>query len=139
MRATELDPEPFWRARLLLRVADARNDRTLFLEVIESFDTMESPHAADLARTTARAHGLRPGRKRAPRRALSAREGSVALLVASGMTNGEIGALLHITARTVEYHVGNILTKCGLRSRVEVATRVAAGQLDVGAADGETR
>ncbi len=132
VRATELDPEPFWRARLLLRVAAARKDRKLFLSVIESFDGMDALHAADLARAAARAHGLRPGRKREPRSALSAREGSVALLVASGMTNGEIGALLHITARTVEYHVGNILTKCGLRSRVEVATRVAAGQLDVG-------
>jgi DNA-binding CsgD family transcriptional regulator/tetratricopeptide (TPR) repeat protein len=132
VRATELDPEPFWHARLLLRVAAARKDRKLFLGVIESFDSMDALHAADVARTAARTHGLRPGRKREPRSALSAREGSVALLVASGMTNGEIGALLHITARTVEYHVGNILTKCGLRSRVEVATRVAAGQLDVG-------
>ena len=132
VRATELDPEPFWHARLLLRVAAARKDRKLFLGVIESFDGMDALHAADVARMAARTHGLRPGRKREPRSALSAREGSVALLVASGMTNGEIGALLHITARTVEYHVGNILTKCGLRSRVEVATRVAAGQLDVG-------
>ncbi|MBV8643926.1 MAG: hypothetical protein JO225_08425, partial [Candidatus Eremiobacteraeota bacterium] len=43
----------------------------------------------------------------------------------------------HITARTVEYHVGNILTKCGLRSRVEVATRIAAGQLQIAATASE--
>lgn len=126
VRATELGQEPFWRARSLLRVADARADRKLFLGVIESFDAMDAAHAADAARTAARAHGLRPGRKRDSQSALSAREDSVALLVASGMTNSEIGELLHITSRTAEYHVGNILTKWGLRSRVEVATRIAS-------------
>ena len=132
VRATELGQEPFWRARSLLRVADARKDRKLFLGVIESFDAMDAAHAADAARTAARAHGLRPGRKRESQNALSAREGSVALLVASGMTNSEIGELLHITSRTAEYHVGNILTKWGLRSRVEVAARVASGRARAG-------
>lgn len=138
VHAAELSHELFWRARLLLRVAEARNDRKLFLRVIESYDAMGSPRAAEIARAAARAHGLRPGRKREAQSALSAREGSVAMLVATGMTNNEIGALLHITARTVEYHVGNILTKCGLRSRVEVATRVAAGQLHTASKNGET-
>lgn len=137
LRANELGGDPFRRASLLLRVADARKDRKLFLGVIERFDAMEAFHAADAARALARAHGLRPGRKREPQNTLSAREGSVAILVASGMTNSEIGTLLHITARTVEYHVGNILTKCGLRSRVEVATRIAAGQLQIAATASE--
>lgn len=128
VRASELGGEPFWRSRSLLRVADARKDRKLFLGVIETFDGMDAVHAAETARTVARAHGLRPGRKRDAQGALSAREDSVATLVASGKTNSEIGELLHITSRTAEYHVGNILTKWGLRSRVEVATRVAAGR-----------
>jgi DNA-binding CsgD family transcriptional regulator len=135
LRAAERGCDSFHAAALLLRVAGARKDRALFLRVIERYDALGAVHAAGAARAAARAHGLRPGRTREPQRALSAREDSVATLVAAGMTNNEIGALLHITARTVEYHVGNILTKCGLRSRVEVATRVAAGRLRGTASD----
>ncbi|MDQ2818754.1 MAG: LuxR C-terminal-related transcriptional regulator [Candidatus Eremiobacteraeota bacterium] len=125
--AAEADQDPFSKAQLLLAVADARGDRELFTSVIESFDSMEAVKAADRARQLARAHGFRPGRHRHAEGALSARENSVALLVANGKTNKEIGTLLHISGRTVEYHIANILTKCGLRSRVEIATRIAAG------------
>ena len=119
---------PFWKAHLQLIAAHAKSDRHLFLSVIETFDALGAEHAADRARALARSHGLRPGRKREAKGALSARETSVAFLVASGKTNAEIGELLHISGRTVEYHIGNILSKCGLRSRVEIATQIAAGR-----------
>jgi DNA-binding CsgD family transcriptional regulator len=119
---------PFWKAHLQLVAAHAKADRHLFLSVIETFDALGAEHAADRARALARSHGLRPGRKRETKGALSARETSVAFLVASGKTNAEIGELLHISGRTVEYHIGNILSKCGLRSRVEIATQIAAGR-----------
>ena len=60
---------------------------------------------------------------------LTDREATIALLVASGKTNTEIGELLHVSSKTVEYHLSNVMTKFGLRSRVEIATRVAAGTL----------
>jgi len=119
---------PFWRAHLELIVAQATGDRQLFLDAIETFDAMGAEFAADRARALARAHGLRPGRKREAHGALSSREASVAFLIASGKTNAEIGEILHISSRTVEYHVGNILGKCGLRSRVEIAATLAAGR-----------
>ncbi|MDQ6779867.1 MAG: helix-turn-helix transcriptional regulator [Candidatus Eremiobacteraeota bacterium] len=119
---------PYWRARLTLLAAAALKDRALFSEAIELFDSMGATHASDQARALARAHGFRPGRKREAHGALSAREMSVAFFVANGKTNAEIGELLHVSARTVEYHIGNILSKCGLRSRVEIAARIAAGQ-----------
>ena len=72
-------------------------------------------------------YGFRPGRKREGHGVLSAREMSVAFFVANGKTNAEIGELLHVSSRTVEYHIGNILSKCGLRSRVEIAAKIAAG------------
>ena len=128
--------DPFWAARLKLAVADALASRGLFLEAIDAFDSMEAHDAGDEARARARAHGMRPGRKREARGQLSAREASVAMLIANGKTNAEIGRLLHITARTVEYHVGNILAKCDLRSRVEIATALTSGQLAVGASGG---
>ncbi|MBC5826859.1 MAG: AAA family ATPase [Candidatus Eremiobacteraeota bacterium] len=125
--AADADQDPFHKSQLLLAVANARGDRDLFTTVIEALDSMEADRAADRARQLARAHGFRPGRKRQARGNLSPRENSVALLVANGKTNKEIGKLLHVSGRTVEYHIANILTKCGLRSRVEIATRIAGG------------
>lgn len=119
----------YWQAHLRMVVADARGDRELFNEAIDAFDALGAAAAGDKARSLARAHGLRPGRKREGRGTLSEREVSVALLVASGKTNVEIGDLLHVSPRTVEYHLGNIMSKCGLRSRIEIAVRVAAGTL----------
>ena len=119
----------FWQAHLRLIVADARGDRELFLDVIDAFDRLGATRTGDRARSLARAHGLRPGRKREYRGNLSEREISVALLVANGKTNTEIAELLHVSRRTVDFHLGNILGKCNLRSRVEIAIRVAAGTL----------
>ena len=42
-------------------------------------------------------------------------------LVAAGMSNQEIAAALHVTERTVKYHVSEILSRLQLRSRYELA------------------
>jgi non-specific serine/threonine protein kinase len=57
---------------------------------------------------------------------LSSREDQIAELVAGGLTNDEIAARLRLSRRTVEAHLDHIRTKLGVRSRVEVATWVAA-------------
>lgn len=127
--AADATHDPFHRATLRLKIAEARRDRRLFLEAIESFDALGSRSAAESARRIARKHGLRPGRMVNSPSALSERELAVAALVGKGKTNAEIGKLLHVTPRTAEFHVGNILAKCSLRSRVEIASRVALGRL----------
>jgi len=45
------------------------------------------------------------------------RETEVARLVEQGMTNAEIGTELFITPKAVEYHLGNIYAKFGLKGR----------------------
>jgi DNA-binding NarL/FixJ family response regulator len=52
---------------------------------------------------------------------LTARETDVLRLVAEGLSNGQIGARLYITTKTVSVHVSNILAKLGVSSRTEAA------------------
>jgi DNA-binding NarL/FixJ family response regulator len=65
--------------------------------------------------------------------ALSSRENQIAELVAGGSTNDEIAARLRLSRRTVEAHLDHIRTKLGVRSRVEVATWVAAKSIPLAA------
>jgi DNA-binding CsgD family transcriptional regulator len=53
---------------------------------------------------------------------LSARGYEVAGLVAQGLTNGQIGARLGLSARTVETHLRSIRSKLDLRSRTQIAS-----------------
>ena len=52
---------------------------------------------------------------------LTSREREVAAMVADGLTNRQIAERLVVSHRTVEGHVGRILTKLGLRRRTELA------------------
>jgi DNA-binding NarL/FixJ family response regulator len=56
-----------------------------------------------------------------PSYGLSERELEVSRLLARGKSNKEIGAQLHISARTVQVHVARIFDKLGVRSRAGAA------------------
>jgi DNA-binding CsgD family transcriptional regulator len=57
--------------------------------------------------------------------ALTSRETEVAHLVGKGMSNPEIAAELFISRKAVEYHLGNIYAKFGMRGRKQLRTFVA--------------
>jgi len=110
------------------RSEEARLEYTAARAVIESV-------AADVPDSALRGHFLQQATAVLPRAyrltpltsaaarfgGLSARERDVAALIARGRTNAEIAAALVLGRRTVETHVGNILTKVGLSSRREIA------------------
>jgi DNA-binding NarL/FixJ family response regulator len=114
---------------LRLRAAHLAHDREQVRAAIDAFDRMHAARAADRARAIARELGMRPGRRRDRTGILTAREHEVARLVAAGQTNAEIASSLYLSPRTVERHVGNILTNLGFRSRVQIAIDAAAGRL----------
>ena len=49
--------------------------------------------------------------------------------VADGLTNGRIGARLHVSPKTVDHHVSSVLAKLGATSRGEAARIAQERQL----------
>jgi DNA-binding CsgD family transcriptional regulator len=84
----------------------------------ELFVAMGTGAFAERARAELMATGERV-RKRSPetRDQLTPQEEQIARLAREGLSNPEIGAQLYISAKTVEWHLGKVFTKLGIRSR----------------------
>lgn len=111
-----------------LRAAGRRADARAALTA--AFDGFERIGAQPWIRRT-RALQRQVGERAAPAplAALSPDEQQLALLIGRGLTNPEIGALLHVSRKTVERRLTAVYGTLGVRSRTELAALVgnAAG------------
>lgn len=65
--------------------------------------------------------GLRQRTSQSGDEGLTEREKEVLLLIADGQSNKEIAEELHISVKTVKTHVSNLLMKCELEDRTQLA------------------
>jgi DNA-binding CsgD family transcriptional regulator len=78
---------------------------------------------ADRARQELEATGAKVRRRTVETRDdLTAQERQIACLARDGLSNPEIGARLFLSPRTVEWHLHNVFTKLGIRSRRQLST-----------------
>ena len=118
---------PMELARTRLEMAYALAERSPEVAVaeakaaLEDFERLDAARYADAAGALLRSLGapIRTGPKGVG--ALTRREAEVLELLGAGLSNSEIGDRLYITRKTVEHHVGNVLSKLGLRNRAEAA------------------
>jgi DNA-binding NarL/FixJ family response regulator len=87
-----------------------------------AFDELGSPGWADQARVELSRVGARRPRAEGE---LTPTEQRVATLAAEGLSNKEIAATLFVTVHTVEAHLSHAYRKLGVRSRGQLARRLA--------------
>jgi DNA-binding CsgD family transcriptional regulator len=122
---TRLSPE-LARAHLLYgewlrREGHRAAARTQLLAAYQMLAPMGAEAFAERARRELLAAGQTVRKHTAEARTeLTAQESSIARLARDGQTNSEIGAQLFLSARTVEWHLGNVFTKLGITSRREL-------------------
>jgi DNA-binding CsgD family transcriptional regulator len=118
--------DPFGRARALLalgvvrrRARQKRAARDAISDALRDFEELGAASWSERARAEL---GHIGGRTREA--GLTAAEQRVATLVAAGRTNREVAAALFLGERTVASHLTHIYAKLGVRSRVELASKV---------------
>jgi DNA-binding NarL/FixJ family response regulator len=109
-------------------LALARLDLAKLLLVYYPQEQVVALEQLDIAAAEFRAMDMQPALRSALRvvrpvvsYGLTVREREVAALIASGMTNRQVADTLVISESTAEVHVKRILSKLGLKSRVQVA------------------
>lgn len=88
---------------------------------LDQFEKLQAARYVDAATAVLRQLGERVGPARPTGTVLTRREQEVLDLLGAGLSNPEIADRLFISRKTVEHHVGNILSKLGLRNRAEAA------------------
>jgi DNA-binding NarL/FixJ family response regulator len=119
----DVTPEHLVAAIQLIRTGDALLTPSITRRLVERFASAPAARApsALAASTTSSADRVagRAGTAGCDVSALTPRELEVLGLIARGMSNTEIAASLVLSEATVKTHVARILTKLGLRDRVQ--------------------
>jgi DNA-binding NarL/FixJ family response regulator len=121
---------PYDRARTLLALGRAHRRykkwgaaRDALQGAAAAFDELGSPGWAEAAREEL----ARVGARRSPEAGrLTPAERRVAELAAQGLANKEIAQALVVTVSTVEFHLSRTYAKLGIRSRAQLAGRLAS-------------
>ena len=121
---------PFDAARTLLALGRAQRRarkwgaaRETLERAASAFEELGSDGWAETARSElSRAGARRPAKAGG----LTPTERRVAELAAQGLANKEIARALVVTINTVEFHLSNTYAKLGIRSRGQLAARLAA-------------
>ena len=109
---------PYEQARAL-----ADGDTDAQFAALEIFDRLGAAPAASILRQRMRGEGVRriPRGPRATTRrnqfGLTLREMEVLACIAIGLSNGRIGARLHVSPKTIDHHVSSVLAKLGATTR----------------------
>jgi len=109
------------------RIADARPHLGAALEL---FTRLGADPWAGRARSELGASSPGGGHAHTSLSALTCQELEVALKVADGLTNREVGAALFLSHKTIETHLGRVYRKLGLRSRTELTRLLASHALE---------
>jgi DNA-binding CsgD family transcriptional regulator len=114
----------------LARLGYTDRARPLLDEAIGIYERLEAARDVARAEATLRNIGVRRGRRGARRRpqlgwhSLTPTERTVALLVAEGLSNPQVGERLYISYRTVQTHLAHIFAKLDIASRAQLAAEV---------------
>ena len=123
---------PLERGRTLLaqgQIARRRKQKKAARDSLEAALPLFEAAGAERWAQQARDDIARLGRKR--QTDLTASEGRVAGLVAQGHSNKEVAQALFVTVHTVEVHLSRVYAKLGVRSRTQLAGRLAVAGFKV--------
>ena len=110
----------------LRRLKRRREARVQLRAALQGFERTGATRFATRARAELDATGVRPSiTDQAGGEDLTPQESTVARLAAAGSTNAEIGAVLFLSANTVDYHLRKVFQKFGITSRRQLAERLA--------------
>ncbi|WP_405809930.1 LuxR C-terminal-related transcriptional regulator [Streptomyces sp. NBC_00210] len=111
----------FCHGQWLRRTGRTPQARDALEEALSAFGALGAVPWEEAVRSELRAAGGRAARTACGQ--LTEQESRIAALVAGGATNKEAAAALFLSPKTVEFHLGNVYRKLGVRSRSELARR----------------
>jgi DNA-binding CsgD family transcriptional regulator len=135
IKAHSSDPDGFVSARThllygewLRRQGERRAARAELEEALATFDNYGAVPWSERARGELRASGMTLRSRAHAHSSLTPAELRVALLAADGLSTKEICAQLYLSINTVEFHLGRVYRKLGVRGRTELARRLPGRQ-----------